>query len=82
METAPPQAERAARLAAVAAVLQGAPAAGKQHAPRELRAEYDRAAGAVRAALAGDARAQTALREARALAPAQAMRWAVEHGST
>ena len=82
VEAAPPQAERAARLAAVAAVLQGAPAAGKQHAPRELRAEYDRAAGAVRAALAGDARAQTALREARALAPAQAMRWAVEHGTT
>jgi predicted ATPase len=82
VEATPPQAERAARLSAVAAVLQGAPAAGRQHAPRELRAEYDRAAGAVRAALDGDARAQTALREVRALAPAQAMRWAVEHGCT
>jgi hypothetical protein len=82
VEATPPQAERAARLSAVAAVLQGAPAAGKQHAPRELRAEYDRAAGAVRAALDGDARAQTVLRDSRALTPAQAMRWAVEHGST
>ena len=79
VEATPPQVERAARLSAVAAVLPGKPAAGKQHSPRELRAEYARAAAAVRAALDGDARAQTVLREVRELAPAQAMRWAVEH---
>jgi predicted ATPase len=78
VEATPPQAGRAARLSAVAAVLQGTPAAGKQHAPRDVRAEYVRAAGAVRAALDGDACAQTWVRESRALAPAQAMRWAME----
>jgi tetratricopeptide (TPR) repeat protein len=78
LEATPPQIERAARLSAVAAVLQGAPAAGKQHAPRDLRAEYALASPGVHAALDGDARAQTWVRESRALAPAQAMRWAVE----
>jgi tetratricopeptide (TPR) repeat protein len=76
----PPQVERAARLSAVAAVLQATPGAGKSHAPRDLRAEFVRATIAVRAALEGDPRAQTASRESRALGPAPAMRWAAEHG--
>jgi tetratricopeptide (TPR) repeat protein len=82
VDATPPQTERAARLSGVAAVLHGTSAARKHPEARDLRAEYERAAGGVRAALDGDTRAQTWWREARALSPAQAMRWAAEQYRT
>jgi hypothetical protein len=78
----PPQVEHAARLSGAAAVLHDTGAARKHPEARDLRAEYARVAGGVRAALDGDARAQTSWREARALSPAQAMRRAAEQYRT
>jgi hypothetical protein len=93
VEATLPQVERAARLSAVDAVLHGTMPTRRQHEARDRRAEYVRVAGGACAALEGDARAQAWRRESGArarawrresgaLAPAQAMRWAMEQGHT
>jgi hypothetical protein len=82
VEATLPQVERAARLSAVDAVLHGTMPTRRQHEARDRRAEYVRVAGGACAALEGDARARAWRRESGALAPAQAMRWAMEQGHT